>query len=53
MWGEGDPEAGICSVSGTRHQLISAQVNSLLEDLAKGNSRLQLVNINTGFVQVG
>ena len=30
----------------------SLQVNSLLGDLAKGNSRLQLVNIDTGFVQV-
>ena len=30
----------------------SPQVNSLLGDLAKGNSRLQLVNIDTGFVQV-
>ena len=28
------------------------QVNSLLGELAKGNSRLQLVNIDTGFVQV-
>jgi len=28
------------------------KVNSLLGELAKGNSRLQLVNIDTGFVQV-
>jgi len=28
------------------------QVNSLLVELTKGNSRLQLVNIDTGFVQL-
>jgi len=30
----------------------NAKVNLLLGELAKGNSRLQLVNIDTGFVQV-
>jgi len=30
----------------------NTKVNSLLGELAKGNSRLQLVNIDTGFVQV-
>ena len=30
----------------------NSRVNCLLEELARGNSRLQLVDIDTGFVQV-
>ena len=33
-------------------QISNDQVNLLLGELAKGNSRLQLVNIDTGFEQV-
>ena len=31
----------------------NSRVNSMLGEYVKGNSRVQLVNIDTGFVQVG